>query len=196
MEHAAQQQRYFRRRRSDIAVRLVDHDPAQQALRGLKDRLILAPDRHIFEHRRVGDEDRRRVAPERRTITDLFGRPCLVGVAVTLALVEHQPVEQREANVAGKGRCPTLQPLFLTRDQSVERVQHERPHARKTPAARRFRSIDLAREIVEHRNQEAFRFARAGAAGYEHRARVVGAQMRPRLNLVRIGRVIEAIGVI
>ena len=140
-------------------MRFVDHDPAQKTLRFSEDRLILTPDRHIFEHRGVGDKDWRRVAAKRCPIADLLGCSCFVGIAVAFAFVEHQPVEQREADIAAERRGPPLKPLLLAGDEGIERIEHQRPHAAQPSATSAHGGLDLTRQIIEYRHEETFGFA-------------------------------------
>ena len=96
-------------------------------------------------------------------------------------------VVQAEPDGTVEGRRPRTQPVALTVDQRVERVQEERPHPRDAPAGRAF-----ARELVEYRYQETLGLPRSRAARHQHRSGRFFRQQPPATQLVFVRTPIAA----
>jgi hypothetical protein len=138
LPHPAQQQRHLCRLRADVAVRLVQHDPAQRALRTLEDRSVLSPHQHVFEHRGVSDENRGWILPQPLAVRH---HPAAGPFMGWQRLFEMSVVE-RVGDPTRQGRNPLAEPLALAVDQSVQRVEDDGLHAPPPPGRR------LPQEVV------------------------------------------------
>ena len=110
-------------------VRLVDDDPAQRALGLGQNRGIFGPHEHVFQHRGVGDQDRRGIGPQGPAV-EHFAGPRGFSLRWRLAIV------QAVADASAEWFCPGGQAITLAFNEGIEGVQEECPDAcDPTPAA-------------------------------------------------------------
>ena len=170
-------------------MRLVQHDPAKCSLRLGNDRRIRVADQHVLKHRRVGDEDRRRIVTQR--LPRALFRRGRIAQLVRGQRVRRFPVIQTEPDVAVERRRPRAQAFALTVDQCVQRVQKQGTHPGEAPAVGA-----LVGELIEYRHEEALGLPRPGAARHQYRLGGRLAQQLPAAQLVFVRAQVAAEAVV
>nr|WP_240547654.1 hypothetical protein [Paracoccus sp. J56] len=150
--HPTQQKRHLCRLAANIAVGLIQNDPAQGTLADLKQRPVLRPQQQIFEHGDIGHQNFRRAFADLRARAQFdpvrfdhsfpFGLGCVT-------------IQKREADPASQTRRPGREALALALDQGVQRIEQDSPH----PATGSW----IGQDVLQNRNQEALGLARTGA---------------------------------
>ena len=127
---------------------------------------------------RIGGGDARRRSPVRRPIS---GRTCATLSAS--ASFREEPIIKSRADAATERGRPVPKALLLARDEGVQRIKDDGLHALADPAR-----LDLARQVVDDRHEEALGLAGARAACDEHGARRPRRGERaPSFKLVGVG---------
>ena len=166
-------------RETDVGVRLVQHNPTQCSLRPSDDRRVRIANQHVLEHRRVGDQDRRRIPAQ--VLPRALLRRGRIAQFVRGQRVRCLAVVQAEPDVAAERRRPRAQAFALTVDQRVQWVQEKRSHAAEAPAGCAF-----AGELIEYRHQETLGLPRPRTTGHQHRLGRFARQQPPALQLMLV----------
>ena len=163
-------------------VQLVDHQIAQRVGPVVAPQPeVERPDQQVVQHLVVRQQDVRRALAQRVAVGDhvpAAHRPAgRRRLRLVVAPDEHpgrHPAAQRGRAVDDSGDAPRL-----VRGQRVHRVDEDGLDARRA---------GLPPAVVEHREEEALRLARAGAGGHHRRPPGVGGQPRERRRLVAVRR--------
>ena len=158
IEHAAQQERHFRRARADVGMRFVENDPFEGfvPLRRGNHPFVLLAQQHVFEHRRIGDEQVRDLLAHHAAAVELGrtgAKPAAFGVLFEFACVE------RIANIAVKRRREFAEALFLIGNERIEGIEKQRADPGAVSAC-----LDFPDDRFDDRRHEAFGFSGSRAA--------------------------------
>ena len=157
-------------------MRFVEHDPAELPTGLPKDRSILGPHEHVFQHRRVGDQHGGRPVPESFPGYLLCPRSPLV---LGRRLLRGLSVVEAEPDVVPEAVAPSPQAVSLAVDERIQRIQEQCAHAGQVTSVCPFPG-----QILKDRHEEALGLPGACAARDQHRTGDLAEQKPPAFDLM------------